>query len=100
MRHMEFGGLEDDYFFGLPRGEVTLSVGHKASPMGGHQVRLSLDGPGMMSSVLRPSDLGLAGFDGLWDAGMSRAYGVPNRTVASLVEALQGLEMGVPESPA
>lgn len=94
MRHMEFGGLEDDYFFVLPRGEVTLSVGHKASPMGGNQVRLSLDTPGMTSSVLRPSDLGMVGFDGLWEPGLSQAYGVPNHVVTRLVDALQEMEKG------
>ena len=99
MKHMEFGGLEDDYFFELPRGEVTLSVGHKASPMGGNQVRLSLEGPGMTSSVLRPSDLGLVGFDGLWEAGMSQAYGVTDQTVTKLVDALQKMEKGKTGQP-
>ena len=93
MRHMEFGGLEDDYFFERPRGEVTLSVGHKASPMGGNQVRLSLEtAPGMMSAALSPSYFGITGFDGFWEAGDSQAYGVPDGAVTQLVNALQGLE--------
>ena len=93
MRHIEFAGLEDDYFFELAQGEVTLSVGHQPSPMGGNQVRLSLDPrPGQMPSMLHPSGVGVAGFDGFWEPGLSQAYGVPNDAVSRLIQALQGRE--------
>ena len=87
MRHMEFGELEDVYFFDLPQGEVTLAVGHEASPMGGNQLLLTRDG-----SNVHPSDLGVSGLDGLWVEGDSKAYGVPDEVADRLVEELEHLE--------
>ena len=93
MRHEEFGGLQDVYFFELPAGSVGLTIDHRPSPMGGHQVSLQrFDGP----PATRPSDVGVAGFDQLWDEGFTIAYGVSSVTVAELVDRFTYLE-GAPQ---
>ena len=109
MRHDEYAGLQDVYYFDLSQGSVMLTVDHRPSPMGGHTIRLALlsgdEGSGPLPSTLRPSDVGVAGFDGLWEDDAypevqrmsSGAYGVPDDAVARLVDALSRLE-GV-ESP-
>ena len=93
MRHEDIGGIQDLYFFELPAGSVALTIDHRPSPMGGHQVSLQrFDGP----PATRPSDVGIAGFDELWDEGFTIAYGVSSETVAELVDQFMQLE-GAPQ---
>lgn len=104
MRHEDIAGLQDLYFFELPVGSVGLTVDHRRSPMGGNTVRLNLfsarEWTGPIPASPRPSQVGVAGFDGLWEddalpevqSTCASAYGVPDGAVARLVDALQHLE--------
>ena len=72
--------------------------------MGGNTVRLNLfstnPGMGPVPPSPRPSDVGIAGFDGLWEgdsfpeiqAIAASAYGVTDGAVARLVDAMKQLE--------
>jgi hypothetical protein len=80
--------MQDVYFFELPGGPVALAVDHRPSPMGGHQVSLTRD-----EHPLRPSQLGVAGFDSLWEDGLGQAYGVSDAVAAALLESLQRAEL-------
>jgi hypothetical protein len=104
VRHEEIAGLQDLYFFTLPVGSVGLTVDHRQSPLGGSTVRLNVfstnPGMGPVPPSPRPSDVGIAGFDGLWEddpfpetqAVAASAYGVTDSAVARLVDAMKQLE--------
>jgi hypothetical protein len=101
VRHEGFAGLQDLYYFELPRGTVLLTVDHRPSPMGGHTISLGLfDEGSRLIPLTRPSEVGVAGFDRLWaddpfpeiQMACASAYGVPDETVARLVQALERLE--------
>jgi hypothetical protein len=106
VRHEDIAGLQDLYFFDLPVGSVGLTVDHRRSPMGRNTVRLNListnPGMGPVPPSPRPSDVGIAGFDGLWEddpfpevqAIAASAYGVTDSAVARLVDAMLQLEDG------
>lgn len=107
MRHDGFAGLQDLYYFDLPRGTVVLTVDQGPSPMGGHTISLCRFEEGSrLFPLTRPSEVGVAGFDRLWaddpfpeiQAACASAYDVPDETVARLVQALERLE-GVTAQP-